>query len=80
MNRPLAIHGATIVTGDDAGTLYVDGALLVDSGTGSPRWVPRPICSRAMQRPSRSMRAAAVILPASPTLTRIFRACWPADL
>src|SRR6267378_162083 len=32
MNRPLAIHGATIVTGDDAGTLYVDGALLVDNG------------------------------------------------
>ena len=32
MNRPLAIHGATIVTGDDAGTLYVDGALLVDHG------------------------------------------------
>ena len=32
MNRPLAIHGATIVTGDDAGTLHVDGALLVDNG------------------------------------------------
>ncbi len=32
MTRPLAIHGATIVTGDDAGTLYVDGALVVEHG------------------------------------------------
>jgi hypothetical protein len=58
MTRPLAIHGATIVTGDDAGTLYVDGGSS-SSTAGSPRWVPRPICSRATPRPSRSMRAAA---------------------
>src|SRR5919198_452627 len=30
MRGPLVIHGATIVTGDDAGTLYPDGALAVD--------------------------------------------------
>ena len=30
MNRPLIVHGATIVTGDDAGTLLPDGALVVD--------------------------------------------------
>jgi 5-methylthioadenosine/S-adenosylhomocysteine deaminase len=31
MNRPLLVHGATIVTGDDAGTLLVDGALLIEN-------------------------------------------------
>src|SRR5436309_3878850 len=31
MNGPLVIHGATIVTGDEAGTLYPDGALVVDN-------------------------------------------------
>src|SRR5919198_4535489 len=31
MRGPLVIHGATIVTGDDAGTLYPDGALVVDN-------------------------------------------------
>jgi len=31
MPRPLVIHGATIVTGDNAGTLYPDGALAVDN-------------------------------------------------
>lgn len=32
MSRPLIVHGATIVTGDDAGTLYPDGALVVADG------------------------------------------------
>ena len=31
MNGPLVIHGATIVTGDEAGTLYPDAALVVDN-------------------------------------------------
>ena len=31
MSGGLVIHGATIVTGDDAGTLYPDGALVVDN-------------------------------------------------
>jgi 5-methylthioadenosine/S-adenosylhomocysteine deaminase len=31
MPRPLVIHSATIVTGDDAGTLHRDGALVVDN-------------------------------------------------
>ena len=31
MNRPLLVHGATIVIGDDAGTLLVDGALLIEN-------------------------------------------------
>jgi 5-methylthioadenosine/S-adenosylhomocysteine deaminase len=32
VSRPLIVHGATIVTGDDAGTLYPDGALVVEDG------------------------------------------------
>jgi 5-methylthioadenosine/S-adenosylhomocysteine deaminase len=32
MNRPLVIHGATIVTADYAGTLHIDGALVVENG------------------------------------------------
>jgi len=31
MSGPLVIHGATIVTGDDAGTLLADGGLVVDN-------------------------------------------------
>src|SRR5919204_3122445 len=32
MSGGLVIHGATIVTGDEAGTLYPDGALVVENG------------------------------------------------
>src|SRR3989475_5328322 len=32
MSGPLVIHGATIVTADDAGTLHPDGALAVEHG------------------------------------------------
>jgi 5-methylthioadenosine/S-adenosylhomocysteine deaminase len=32
MDRPLVIHGATIVTADDAGTVHSDAALAVDGG------------------------------------------------
>src|SRR6267142_3721750 len=31
MNRPLVIHGAAIVTADDADTIHTDAALVVDN-------------------------------------------------
>jgi len=58
MSGPLVIHGATIVTADDAGTLHPDGALAVEHG----RIValgPPPTCSGTLRRPSGSTRAAA---------------------